>query len=235
MPETTAKTAFWAGARNGAPFILMAAPFALVYGVLAVEAGLTLAQTMGFSVLVIAGASQFAALQMMVDNAAVALVLLAALAVNLRMAMYSAAMVPHIGPAPLWHRALVAYLLFDQTYIASVARYEDRPQMTVAQKVAYYFGVATPITPLWIICSLIGASVGATIPDSWAMDFALPLFFTALVAPMLKSLPHVVAAGVSVAVALVLSGLPSGFGLIVAALCAMLAGAMVEQWMEARR
>ena len=70
------------------------------------DAGLTLAQTIGFTVLVIAGAAQFAAVQLMLDNAAIGFVLLAALAVNLRMAMYSAALVPYLGSAPLWQRAL---------------------------------------------------------------------------------------------------------------------------------
>ena len=98
MTTSTAKTIapshYLAGVRDGLPFILMAAPFATVFGVAATDAGLTLAQVMGFSVLVIAGASQFAAVQMMADNAGIALVLFAALAVNLRMAMYSASLGP---------------------------------------------------------------------------------------------------------------------------------------------
>ena len=48
----------------------------------------------------------------------------ASLAVNLRMAMYSASLVAHLGPARLWQRALVAYLNVDQTY-ALVERARD--------------------------------------------------------------------------------------------------------------
>src|SRR5210317_1346951 len=118
--KAPAKSAYWAGVRDGAPFILVAAPFAMVFGVIATDAGLTLAQAMGFSVLVIAGASQFAAVQLMVENASIAFVLLAALAVNLRMAMYSASLLPYLGAAPLWQRALVSYLNFDQSYLVSL-------------------------------------------------------------------------------------------------------------------
>ncbi len=62
----------------------------------------------------------------------------------------------------------------------------------------------------------------------------MPIMFLAMVAPMLKSPAHLAAAGVSVAVALALSDLPAGTGLLIAAGAAMLAGALVETWMERR-
>lgn len=229
-----AKSVYWAGVRDGMPFILMAAPFALLFGVVATDAGLTIAQAMGFSVLVIAGASQFAAVQMITENAGIAFVLLAALAVNLRMAMYSASLVPYLGDAKLWQRATVSYLNFDQTYISSIARYEARPEMTVQERVMYFFGVATPITPLWIVMTLVGVLAGSTIPEAWALDFIMPIMFLAMVSPLMKSVAHVAAAAVSIVVALTLIGLPSGTGLLIAAAAAMLTGAIVETWMEKR-
>jgi predicted branched-subunit amino acid permease len=81
-------------------------PFAILFGVVGTEAGLNLAQVMGFSIGVVAGASQFAALQLMSENAPALIVVASALAVNLRMAMYSAALAPHLGPASLRDRAL---------------------------------------------------------------------------------------------------------------------------------
>lgn len=232
--KTPAKSAYWAGVRDGAPFLLMAVPFATLFGVIATDAGLTLAQAMGFTVLVIAGAAQFAALQMMVENASIAFVLLAALAVNLRMAMYSASLVPYLGAAPLWQRACVAYLNFDQTFITAIARYEARPKMTISDRIAYFLGVATPITPFWIGMTYVGIVAGQAIPDAWALDFILPIMFLAMVAPMLKSPAHVAAAAVSVSVGLLLVNMPAGTGLLIAAATAMLTGAVVEVWMERR-
>jgi predicted branched-subunit amino acid permease len=229
MTAATVKSVYARGLRDGAPFVIVVVPFSLLFGVAATDAGLTLGQAMGFTVLVIAGASQFAALQMMVDQAGIAFVLLAALAVNLRMAMYSAALVPHIGAAPLWQRACVAYLLFDQTYLASVKAYEEEPDLTLKQKVMYFFGVATPITPIWCAMTAVGVLVGATIPEAMALDFALPITFLAMVAPMLRTSAHLAAAATSVTVALLLSGLPSGFGLLIAAGCAMAVGVLVEE------
>lgn len=77
------RQAFWLGFRHGGPFILVVAPFGLVFGVVATEAGLNVVQTMAFSIAVIAGAAQLTALQMMTDNAPVAIILATALAVNL--------------------------------------------------------------------------------------------------------------------------------------------------------
>ena len=79
MPIATEKSAYLAGMRDGWPFIFVAAPFSMLFGVVAIEAGLTLGQAMGFSVVVIAGAAQFAAVQLMMDGAGIALVLMAAL------------------------------------------------------------------------------------------------------------------------------------------------------------
>ncbi|SFR59022.1 Predicted branched-chain amino acid permease (azaleucine resistance) [Yoonia tamlensis] len=232
--KTATRSAYWAGVRDGTPFILVASPFALLFGVIATDAGLTLGQAMGFSVLVIAGASQFAAVQMITENAGIAFVLLAALAVNLRMAMYSASLVPYLGPAPLWQRALISYLNFDQTYITSIGRYEARPEMTVPERAVYFLGVATPITPLWVLMTLVGILAGTAIPDAWALDFIMPIMFLAMVAPMMKSLAHLAAALASIIVALLLFWMPSGTGLLIAAVAAMMVGATVETWMETR-
>jgi len=234
MAVSTQKTAFWRGLRNGAPFLVMAVPFAALFGVVAADAGLQLAQTIGFSLLVIAGAAQFAALQLMLENTSIALILIAALAVNLRMAMYSAALVPHLGAAPFWQRALVAYVNFDQSYMLSVLEYEARPEMSVAEKVWYFLGVAALIAPAWVLASIAGAVLGTQLPPSDALDFMVPIMFLAMVGPMLKSLAHVMAAFTSVVAGLALAGLPSGSGLLLAAFCAMVVGAWVETAMERR-
>jgi predicted branched-subunit amino acid permease len=232
MPSSTAKSVFWRGARDALPFALVVGPFAMLFGVVATEAGLDIVETMAFSVLVIAGASQFAALQQMAENAPTIIVILTALAVNLRMAMYSAALVPHLGAAPLWQRAVISYLNVDQSYAMSVAKFEGAPAMPLREKVAYFFGVAAPVAPSWYIMTLVGALVGKRIPPEFALDFAVPITFIAIVAPMFRTLAHVVTGFTSVVAALALSFLPSNSGLLVAAAIAMAAGARVELWLE---
>ncbi len=234
MTTATVKSVYRKGVRDGGPFLLMALPFAVFFGVAAADAGLMLSQIIGFSLLVIAGAAQFAALQMMIDDAAIALILLAALAVNLRMAMYSAALVPHLGAAPLWQRAAVSYFNFDQSYVLSMMEYEARPELAPHLKAWYFLGIATLISPAWVLATYLGAQIGQFIPPEYSLEFTVPIMFMAMVGPMLKSLAHVAAAFVSCVVSLALLFLPSGMGLIIAAFCAMATGAVVETWAERR-
>lgn len=223
------------GCAQAAPLLLVVAPFGLLFGIVATEAGFDLLQVMGFSVLVLAGASQFTAVQLLSDHAPTLLVLVSALAVNLRMAMYSAALVPWIGQASAGKRALMAYMLIDQTYALSIQHYEDHPKLSLPQRLSYFFGTALVMCPPWFAATLIGATMGRIIPASWPLDFAVPITFLALIAPGLRSLPQIIAAAVAVVLALVFAGLPSGMGLLIAAPCAMAAGALSEIWLERRR
>ncbi len=234
MPITTTKSAYWSGFRDGTPFILVAAPFAVLFGVLATEAGLNLFEVMSFSVVVIAGAAQFTALQLMQENAPTLVVIVSALAVNLRVAMYSAALTPYIGQAPLWHRAFAAYMLVDQSYALSHVKYETEPQMSVPQRIAYFFGTCSPIIPTWLGASFLGAWLGTGLPPSLPLDFALPVTFLSMIAPMLRSIPHLIAAVVAICVALVASVVPYSLGLIIAGFSGMIAGAQAELWLQRR-
>lgn len=229
MSSTTKISAFKAGVLAGLPFLLVGGPFAMLFGVVAAEAGLSVAETVWFSLLVIAGASQFTAIQLMTDAAPVWIVLAAALAVNLRMAMYSASLQPHLGAAPLWQRAVIAYLNVDASYAISIQKYEDMPAWTVPEKVAFFLGTMLFMFPLWIIGTLVGAATGDALPETLELDFAMPILFLALVGPMLKTLAHVAAAVVSIIGAMVFAFLPSGIGLLLAAFIAMAVGAEIER------
>jgi len=229
------RKSFLRGATSCAPFMIVIGPFSVLFGVVATEAGLTLVETMSFSVLVIAGASQFTAVQMMTENAPALVVLLTSLAVNLRLAMYSASLTPHLGTASLRARALVSYTLVDQTYANSMLEFENRPQLSPAEKLAFYFGGSAVIAPFWFGLTFLGAKVGTALPPEFALDFAVPLTFIALVAPMLRSPAHLAAAIVSVVLSLALVFLPYSTGIFVAGIAAMLTGALVEVGLERRR
>lgn len=229
MATTTQNSAFRAGFFAGLPFLLIGVPFAVLFGVVATEAGLSVAQTIGFSFLVIAGASQFTAIQLMTENAPVFIVILAALAVNLRMAMYSASLQPHLGAASLRQRALAAYLNVDASYALGMLKFEDEPDWSVTDKFMFFCGTMVLMFPLWVIGSWIGAVTGDALPAGFDLDFAMPIMFLALTAPMLRTLAHLGAAVTSVIGALLLSFLPSGIGLLLAGVVAMAVGAEIER------
>ena len=142
MPEPSIRRAFWLGLRDALPFLLVIVPFGLLFGVLANEAGWRLLETLAMSAVVIAGASQFTALQLLTEHAPLVIAIAAPLAINLRMAMYSASLAPYLGRAPRWQRALMAYGLTDQTYGVVMNRYALSPKLSLREKVAHYFGTA---------------------------------------------------------------------------------------------
>lgn len=234
MTVSTTNSAYWKGVRDGAPFILVVAPFALLFGVVATEAGLNVWETLAFSVVVIAGAAQFTALQLMQENAPTVIVLASALAVNLRMAMYSASLTPHLGATPVWQRALAAYMMVDQSYACSILAYERNRDWTPAQKMAFYFGAVTPVIPVWYAMTVVGALIGSAMPAGLALDFAVPITFIAMIAPALRTLAHVAAATASVILALLFVFVPFNLGLIIAGIGGMVVGAQVELWTSRR-
>jgi predicted branched-subunit amino acid permease len=232
--QTTSKSAFWSGFRDCAPFILVAAPFGMLFGVAATEAGLNLIQIMSMTVLVIAGAAQFTALILLQEQAPTFIIIFTALAVNLRMAMYSAALVPYLGKSSHPMRMLLAYFNIDQTFGLATTRFPLETTWTIANRCAYFIGAALSITPFWVVFSYLGAAFGTAIPPAFALDFAMPICFIAIFAPALRTLPHVIAAATSIVGALLLSWIPFSLGLIVAAIFAMMAGAQAELWLKRR-
>jgi predicted branched-subunit amino acid permease len=234
MTHITTRSVYWKGVRDGLPFILVVAPFALLFGVVSTEAGLNVWETLAFSVVVIAGAAQFTALQLMQENAPTVIVLASALAVNLRMAMYSASLTPHLGATPIWQRALAAYMMVDQSYACSVLAYERNQGWTPAQKMAFYFGAVTPVIPVWYAMTVAGALIGSSMPAGLALDFAVPITFIAMIAPALRTLAHQAAALASVILALSFAFVPFNLGLIIAGIGGMIVGAQVELWASRR-
>lgn len=232
MGKPSLRRAFWLGVRDGLPFVVLIVPFGLLFGVVAGEAGWSLLQIVSMSVLVVAGASQFTALQLLGDHAPAIVAIVAGLAVNLRLAMYSASLAPHIGGVRPWQRMLAAYALTDQNYGAAMNRYTVGPTMSAREKLAHFFGASLVICVPWPIAGWVGAVTGTAIPAGLALDFVLPITFLALFGPALRSLPYVAAAVVSVVVALALAWMPYNLWLIVAAIAAMATGAAVEAWQE---
>lgn len=226
--------AFRLGIRDGLPFLLVIVPFGMLFGVLASEAGWSMAEMMAMTILVIAGASQFTALQLLSENAPLFIAIATALAVNLRLAMYSASLAQEIGSTPLLGRLLAAYCLTDQTYGISMNRLALGPPMTQRERLAHFLGGAVPVCIPWYFATWLGAVLGNAIPPAFALDFAVPITFIAIVGPGLRTLPQAAAALVSVVVALALASLPYNLWLLAAAGAGMMTGAMTEIWLERR-
>ncbi|MFO8115085.1 MAG: AzlC family ABC transporter permease [Halorubrum sp.] len=200
-------------------------PFALVAGIAAVDAGLGLAEAVGMSVIVFAGASQLAALDLLGSNAPLAVVVGTAVVINLRMVMYSASIAPYFADYGRRLRAGLAYVLTDQAYALSVAEFDENPERS---RWRYYLGAGASLWAVWQVGTVVGVVVGTGVPDAWGLTFAVPLVFLALLVPAMKDRPTT-AAGVSAgAVAVVAAGLPLNLGLLVGATTGIAVGLLTE-------
>lgn len=220
------------GVRDASPLLLGVAPFGLVAGIAAVEAGLDIAQAVTMSVVVFAGASQLAALELLGRDAPLAVVVATAGIINLRMLMYSASIAPYFRDLPGRWRAGLAYLLTDQAYALSVATY--RADEDVDRR-AYYLGVALTLWVVWQLTTATGVLVGAGVPDSWGLEFAVPLVFLALLIPAMEDRSTTVAGVVGGGLAVAGGGFPLNLGLLVGASGGVACGVVAERvWGGAR-
>lgn len=213
------------GVRDTLPLLLGIAPFGLVAGIAAVNAGLGLQHAIGFSVVVFAGASQLAALDLIGSNAPLAVVVVTAVVINLRMMMYSASIAPHLRDQPARWKALMAYVLTDQAYALSISRFRDRD----VDRRWYYIGVAFTLWAVWQVTTVLGVFLGTGIPESWGIEFTVPLVFLALLVPVMEDDATIVAGVVGGASAIVASGLPLNLGLLVGASIGIVAGVATDR------
>jgi 4-azaleucine resistance transporter AzlC len=220
---------FRRGVRDVSPLLLGVAPFGLVAGIAAVNAGLDLSQALGMSVVVFAGASQLAAIDLLGRDAPLAVVVVTAVVINLRMLMYSASIAPYLRDLSARWKGGLAYLLTDQAYALSIASY--RSERSVDRK-SYYLGVAATLWAVWQLATVAGVVLGTGVPDGWGLEFAVPLVFLALLVPAMEDGPTVAAALVSGTVAVAGAGLPLNLGLLVGASVAIPFGLAAERRMN---
>ena len=209
-----------------APVLLGVLPFGLAAGVVTVEAGYGVVETVGHSTVIFAGASQIAAVSLLGDGAPVAVVVLTVLVINLRMLMYAASLSPHLADIPLGRRAAGAYLLTDQAYAVSIV--EFRHDTSPDHRWQYYLGAALTLWVPWQLSTVTGALVGTSLPEGLPLGFAVPLMFLALLVPAITDRPTLAAAVTSATIATVGAGLPSNLGMLLGALAGIAVGTTVS-------
>lgn len=207
-------------------------PFGLITGVTAVNAGVRPADATLMSALMFAGASQLGVLALLREGAAPAVMILTATLINLRHVMYSASLAPWLKPLRPLARAGMSAVMVDQVYAFSLLRYRRQPDLTPAQRRRYYFGVATPLMIGWPGSTAVGAFLGAQVPASWQLEYAIPLVFLAILAPAVTDRPSLLAAATGGALAWALQGIPFNLGLVVASVAGIATGAVAETRLE---
>jgi len=212
------------------PLLLGVFPFALIYGVTAADAGLSAWATMGLSIFVYAGAAQLAVVQLVGTGTAALVVGLTAFVINLRFLMYSASLAPHLRHLPSRWSWPLAYLLTDQVYALSIARYTQGAIQALRHW--YYLGAALVMWGTWQVGTGIGYLFGTRVPETWGLDFAVPLTFLGLLARTIDDGATGAAALAGGVTAVLAFSLPLNLGIIVASVVVVGTGFLAESFVK---
>ncbi len=228
----TERTAARRGALDVVPLCVPAVPFGLVIG-LAVSGSSRVPDVVGWSSswLMFSGAAQLSAVTLLAAGAPAVSAIAAAVVVNLRHLMYSAALVPRFRNQPRWFRVLGPYLLIDQIFVLAERRADHDP----ARWRAYYLGAGVTMWLVWLAAVAAGLVLGPVLPASLDLSFVAPALFLTLLAPALMQRPALVGAIAAVVVTAALSSVPNRGGMLVGAFAGSAAATVADRWIRSHR
>lgn len=230
IKESTRRAEFIRGAKDTIPMMVGAAPFGLIFGVIAIDAGLTPQAVMGFSSIVFAGSAQFIAAKLFADGLGIGLIIFTTFVVNLRHALYSASLGPYMKDFSQKWMLPLAFWLTDETYAVVINNYPtDAPY-----KRWYHLGSSLSMYTNWQIWTIFGLIAGTQLEGiaDLGLEFALVVTFIGIVIPMLTTRPMLLTAFVAGFVSILARNIPNNGGLMVASLVAIVVGILAEYYLE---
>jgi 4-azaleucine resistance transporter AzlC len=210
---------------DAVPLFIPAIPFGLVLGLAINESGIGALVGWSSSPIIFGGSAQLTLVSLLGSGTAVIAATTAALVVNARHLMYSAALAPTFQRQPRWFRWVGPYLLIDQLFALSTFRLEDDPD----DFRTYYLAAGLTFWVTWLATTALGLLLGPVVPEGWHLEFAVPILFVGLMIVGMDSWPKVVAAVVGAGVTLASAGLPNRAGLMVGSLAGILAGTLAAR------
>lgn len=195
--------------RRGIAVAIAASPFAVLFGAVSIDNGLTVAEATLMSATLYAGASQLVGVELFNHHVAPWLVVLSIFAVNFRHVLYSAAIAPHIRHLTFWQKATSLFLLTDPQFAETERRADAGLRVSYIWLMVLGFSVYVP----WLCLTVVGGLLGNLIGDPRAIgiDVLLPVYFMGLVMGFRSRanwLPVVLASGVGSVLAMHFVGSP---------------------------
>ncbi len=218
---------FFTGVKAELPMIIGVIPFGMIYGILALNAGLPASAAQAMSVIIFAGSSQFISAQLFSLSVPAVINVFTIGVINLRHALYSASISPYLEKLPNRWKWSLAYLLTDEAYAVTILHYQEEGDDR--NKHWFFLGAGLTLWTTWQLSTAAGIFLGASVPESWSLDFAIALTFIALTVPAIKdraSLGAALSAGV---IAVIAFNLPLKFGLLAAASIGIMVGLLIER------
>jgi len=221
------KREFFAGVRAAVPVILGTVPVGIAFAVMARQAGLTVAQTSGMSLLVCAGASQMMAVGMYAQGAGLLAMILATFILNLRHLIMSTCVMHPLRDEKTGWKLLAAFGVTDETFAIFTTEQEKH------HTIPFFLGLVAVIYSAWNLSTLAGALASSLLPDivSASLGIAIYAMFIGILTPSLTGNWRMLALAALTAVcnSLLTQVIPSSWALIVSTLvCAWLGTFFVD-------
>lgn len=177
-----------------------------IFGFTARQGELSLVEAIAFSSILFAGASQFAAVGLLVVSTPWPSIVLLVWLLNARHLLYSASVAPYTTKLSLKLRAGLAYLLTDEAFALTTAHIARLGRIDV--RGAWYAGLTIFIP--WNLSTAAGWLAGAALPDpaTFGLDVVFPAAMAGLAIGLVKDRAALIAlvtgCGSAIAAALVL-------------------------------
>ena len=182
--------------------VASAAGFGIVFGLTARANGFSAIEAVAFSVLVFAGASQFAAAGMVGAGFGwPAIVVLTGL-VNARHLLYAAALGPWLRDRSRRERALMAHVLTDEAFALSLVHFR---RLGFADRRGYWLAAIGGVFIPWNLATLAGVLGAQVVPDPrvLGLDIVFPAAMAGLAVGLATGRREVAAGVAGVGIALI--------------------------------
>lgn len=153
--------------------------FGFVYGLAARAAGFSPIEAGAMSLLVFAGASQFAAIGYVLGGFSWAGVVILTAFLNARHLLYGAALAPYLADRPRWLRAVMAHILTDEAFAISIAHFR---RLGRADLTGYWIAAIGSTFIPWNVATLAGVLLGSNISPETTTRLGLDVIFPAAMA-----------------------------------------------------
>lgn len=181
-----------------------AAGFGLIYGLAARGAGFSPIEAAAMSLLVFAGAAQFAAVGYVAGGLAWPGVILLTAVLNARHLFYSAALAPWLRDRHAMQRTAMAHVLTDEAFALSIGHFQRIGRTDVR---GYWIAaIASTFIP-WNVATLAGVLLGGQIADParFGLDIIFPAAMAGLAVGLVSGRRELVAAAVGATVGVLVS------------------------------
>ncbi len=224
MIATATSASFRRGLRDTLPLAPPVGVFGVVFGALAVQAGLSPLLAFVCSLLVVSGSAQITMVALLASGTGP--VLLATTGLALRHLPMSATLSEMIGEAPLRRRLHLAWVLVDESFgLTVLAANRGEPDL-----VAFKTASDLVLYSTWLLTTAIGVLLGGRLDsDLLGLGIFFPLVFLGLAAAVVRTRGQWVTAALAVVAALVaLVVLPPAWQVSGAAITAAIIGSRVR-------